>query len=174
MTGGDTMNIRIWLVTRERHTWITGTEVLALALVLLAVPGTILRLLGFVLLARLGYKALTSLPLGMIPGRPLGTKAHRRNQDLRSRVVVFLSVVRNVEEYAQRIRLSGIPTVETDKNLRSAQQRVMSAAADVAKSMGRINVEDPDPQPSKLSIRAASRGKAAVVSGGAAESELLP
>lgn len=131
------MKIRIWLVTRERDTWITGGVILALALVLLAIPGTLLRFVGFVLLGYLGYRALTSLPLGMVPGRPDGASQHRRNLDLRSRVVGFLNTVRSVEDYAQRVKLAGGPEGEVEKSLRSAQMRVMNAAAEVVKAMGR-------------------------------------
>jgi len=131
------MKIRIWLVTRDRETWITGAEVFALALVLLAIPGTLLRLVGFLVLGHLGYRALTSLPLGMVPGRPEGASQHRRNLDLRSRVIGFLNTVRSVEDYAQRVRLAGGPEGEVERSLRSAQMRVMNAAAEVVKAMGR-------------------------------------
>ena len=131
------MKIRIWLVTRDRETWITAAEILVLALVLLAIPGTVVRLVGFVVLAHLGYQGLTSLPLGMIPGRPEGASQHRRNQDLRSRIVGFLNTVRNVEEYAQRVRLASGPDAEMDRSLRAAHMRVMNSAADVVKAMGK-------------------------------------
>jgi len=138
------VKIRIWLVTRDRETWITAAEILVLALVLLAIPGTLVRLVGFVVLAHLGYQALTSLPLGMIPGRPEGTSQHRRNQDLRSRIVGFLNTVRTVEEYAQRVRLAAGPHAEMDRSLRAAQMRVMNAAADVVKAMGKGPADTPD------------------------------
>ena len=73
------MKVRVWLVTRERATWIAGAEILGLALVLtMAVESSIARLLGFALLAHLGYSALTSLPMGAIPGRPPGRQQRRK------------------------------------------------------------------------------------------------
>ncbi|MEX2049230.1 MAG: hypothetical protein WEB90_06605 [Gemmatimonadota bacterium] len=138
------MKIRIWLVTRDRETWITAAEIIALALVLLAIPSSLVRLVGFLVLAHLGYQALTSLPLGMIPGRPEGTSQHRRNQDLRSRIVGFLNTVRTVEEYAQRVRLAAGPDAEMDRSLRAAHMRVMNAAADVVKAMGKGPADTPD------------------------------
>jgi hypothetical protein len=131
------MKITIWLATRERDTWITAAEIFALATVLLYAPGTTIRLLvGLPLLAHLGYKALTSLPMGMVPGRPPGGK-ERRNQDLRTQVVGFLNEVRRVEEYAQRAVTAGRPHEEVENNLRSAEERMMAAAAEVAKVAGR-------------------------------------
>ncbi len=89
------------------------------------------------LLAHLGYTAMTGLPVGTIPGRPEGAARERRNLDLRSRVVGFLNEVRRVEAYAERARVSGLPPAEVERSLYSAQQRMMSAAAEVAKASGR-------------------------------------
>lgn len=135
---GGTIKITVWLITRERATYITAAEVLGLALVLFATPGSTLRLLvGLPLLAHLGYTALTSLPLGMVPGRPEGSKQERRNQELRTRVVAFLNEVRRVEEYAQRARLAGHRGRKVEESLRAAEHRMMAAAADIAKATGR-------------------------------------
>lgn len=134
---GGTIKITVWLITRERATYITAAEVLGLALVLFTTPGSALRLLvGLPLLAHLGYTALTSLPLGMVPGRPEGSKQERRNQELRTRVVAFLNEVRRVEEYAQRARLAGNRGRKVEESLRAAEKRMMAAASDIAKATG--------------------------------------
>ena len=131
------MKISIWMASRDRDTWILAAEIFVLALVLFYAPGTTIRvLLGLPLLVHVGYRALTSLPLGMIPGRPPGAK-ERRNQDLRSRVVGFLNEVRRVEEYAERAQVAGRPPAEVENNLRSAEKRLMAAAAEVVKVAGR-------------------------------------
>lgn len=117
---------------------------------LITAPAGFIRLVvGLPLLTHLGYKALTSLPMGEVPGRPEGAKRERRNQDLRSRVVVFLNEVRRVEEFAQRAKLAGHPTRELESTLRSAQQRMMAAAAQVAKETGRSALAT-DPPPTDL------------------------
>lgn len=111
---------------------------LALAVVMLVVDSSLIRLaVGLPLLLHVGYLAVTSLPMGTIPGRPSGSKKERQNQDLRSRVVAFLGEVRRGEEYAQRVRVGGWPKSEVDANLRSSRQRLMAAAAAVAKAIGR-------------------------------------
>ena len=51
-------------------------------------------------LGHLGYRALTSLPIGQVPGRPAGMARQRRNLQLRTRVVAFLNEVRRAESYA--------------------------------------------------------------------------
>ena len=133
------MKITIWLVTRERDTWITGAEILALAFLLLASPGPIARLwVGLPILAHLGYRALTSLPLGQVPGRPIGVARQRRNQHLRTRVIAFLNEVRRAENYALRAtKVNEIPG-ELEANLRSAERRMMVAAGEVARVAGRF------------------------------------
>jgi len=126
------------MATRERGTWITAAEVIGLGLVLFTAPGPVIRLLfGLPLLVRLGYKALTSLPMGSIPGRPEGAKQERRRYDLRARVVVFLDEVRRAEDFAQQARVAGWPKGEVEDYLRSAQRRVVNAAAQVVKVTGR-------------------------------------
>jgi hypothetical protein len=138
------MKVRVWLVKWERGTWIAGAEILGLALVLtMAVEPSIARLLGFALLAHLGYSALTSLPMGAIPGRPPG-RQHRRNLELRAKVVVFLREVRRLEEFVQRARLSGWSRRDIEANLHVSERQMMSAAADVAKVARRTATEPPD------------------------------
>lgn len=139
------MKITVWLVTRERTVWITSAEVLGLALVLVAGPGTLVgTVVGLMLLSHLGYTALTSLPLGAIPGRPVGAKRHRRNQDLRSEVVGFLNEVRRVEEYVKRAKDAGLPPAVVEENLRDAERRMRVAAAEVVKVTGRSTYERSD------------------------------
>jgi hypothetical protein len=137
---GGVMKITIWLVTRERGTWITAAEVAALGLILLQGPGSIVRLLvGLPLLVHIGYKALTSLPMGAVPGRPERGQ-HRRHYDLRARIVRFLDEVRRWEDYAQRAEVAGWSEDQVEDDLRDAKQRVMAAAAEVAKLTGRSPV----------------------------------
>jgi hypothetical protein len=131
------MKIRLWLVTWERGTWITLAEIVALGLLMVAQGTAVTQLVGLAILAHLGYTALTSLPLGEIPGAPDGAKRLRRNQDLRSRVVGFLNEVRRVESYVQQAEVGGRPRGELDKDLHWARQRMMNAAAEVAKAAGR-------------------------------------
>lgn len=136
------MKITVWMATRERATWIAAVEVLGLALVLLITGASGIPLMvGLLLLAHLGYSAMTSLPIGSIPGRPSGA-AQRRNLDLRSRVVAFLNEVRRVEAYAHRAHSTGRPPAEVEENLRTAQRRVMAAAAEVAKVSGRAAAQE--------------------------------
>jgi hypothetical protein len=134
---GGAIKIRIWLVTRERETWITGAEILALGLLLVAGPGSLIRLgVGLPLLVHLGYTALTSLPMGKVPGRPEKGQL-RRNLDLRSRTVLFLSEVRRLDDYAQRARDQRWPRSEVEKYLHPLESRMMAAAAEVAKAARR-------------------------------------
>jgi len=137
------VKLTVWLVTRERSTWMLGAEILVLFLILSSVPGVVRRFAGFVLLGHLGYRALTSLWIGSIPGKPVGSKLERRNQELRSSVVGFLNEVRRVEDYAQRARAGGLPVNKLEYNLRIAEHRVMQAAAAVAKTAGRYVDESP-------------------------------
>jgi hypothetical protein len=131
------MRITIWMASRERETWITAAEILALGLILAAGPGAALRLLvGLPLLAHVGYRALTSLPMGAVPRRPERGPA-RRHYDLRVRVVRFLDEVRRAEDFAERSRVGGSAAGEVEKQLWEAQKRVMAAAAEVAKATGR-------------------------------------
>jgi hypothetical protein len=131
------MKITVWLLTRERATWITGAETLGILLVVLTAPGGLTRLVAVALLAHVSYKALTSLPMGQIPGRPDGTKAIRRNQDLRSRVVGFLNEMRRAEDFAHQVDVGGRPRADVERHLAWARQRMMAAAAEVAKAAGR-------------------------------------
>lgn len=131
------MKLTVWLATRERSTWFLGAEVLVLFLVLTSVPSMVLRLVGFCLLGHLGYRVLTSLWIGSIPGRPVGAKIARRNQELRSSVIGFLNEVRRVEDYAQRARAGGLPATTIERKLRLAERYVMQAAETVAKTAGR-------------------------------------
>ena len=138
------MKITVWLATRDRWTWIAAAEMLGLAVLLtLAVESSIARLLGFALLGHLGYSALTSLPMGQIPGRPAG-RQQRRNLDLRAKVVVFLREVRRLEEYVQRAKISSGSRRELEMNLTAAESRMMAAAAEVTKVARRTALEPPD------------------------------
>lgn len=104
---------------------------------LLEVNSSVLRtVFGLPLLVHIGYLAMTSLPVGTIPGRPADAN-ERRNQDLRARVVAFLGEVRRAEEYAQRADVAGWPPSDVEEELRAARRRVMNAAAAVAKETGR-------------------------------------
>lgn len=153
------MKLRIWLVTWERDTWITLAEILALGVVLLTSSGTLVAVgVGLPLLAHLGYTALTSLPLGAIPGAPIGAKRLRKNQDLRSRVVGFLNEMRRVEETAEQAEVSGRPRHEVEKDLRWAKQRMMTAAAEVARVAGRPSGSEPSPVREEPSMEAPSTG----------------
>lgn len=131
------MKVSVWLVTRERTTWITAAEILALGIVLFAPSGAGVRILfGLPLLVHVGYKALTSLPMGSVPGRPERGQP-RRHYDLRARVVRFLAEVQRVEEYAHRAEVARLPRREVDEFLFSGQRRVMAAAKEVAKQTGK-------------------------------------
>src|SRR5688572_2209205 len=101
------MKLTIWLVTRDRWTFFTGAEILGLLLVLLSPSQTMRVMFGLPLLSHLGYRALTSIPLGEIPGRPEWAKQVRRNQDLRSRVLGFLNEMRRVEDLAHHGHIGG-------------------------------------------------------------------
>jgi len=131
------MKITVWLLTRERATWITGVETLGILLVVLTAPGVLTRLVAVALLAHVSYQALTSLPMGQVPGRPNGAKAIRRNQDLRSRVVGFLNEIRRAEDYAHQATVGGRPRADLERDLAWARKRMMAAAAEVAKTAGR-------------------------------------
>jgi len=127
----------VWLVTRERDTWVTAAEILLLGLVLLVPSGAAVRIIfGLPLLVHVGYRALTSLPMGKVPGRPERGQP-RRHYDLRLRVVRFLDEVKRVEDYAQRAELSSLSDREVDEFLFTGQRRVMAAAKEVAKETGR-------------------------------------
>jgi hypothetical protein len=131
------LKVSVWLVTRERATWITAAEILVLGVVLLAASSPTVRLLiGLPLLVHLGYKALTSLPMGSVPGRP-ETGQPRRNYDLRLRIVRFLDEVRRVEDYAQQAEVAGWRDRDVQEYLFTGQRRVMAAAREVAKETGR-------------------------------------
>jgi len=135
------MKITVWLMTRERTVWVAAAEALALASLILTAPeSTVARLAGLALLTHLAYRALTGLPMGAIPGRPEGSRKERVNQDLRTRVVGFLSEVRSIEAYTHRAQLAGRPDGEVKANVRAAQRRMMAAAAEVAKATGRFGV----------------------------------
>jgi hypothetical protein len=131
------MKITVWLLTRERATWITGAETLGILLVVLTATGGLTRLMAVALLAHVSYKALTSLPMGQVPGRPDGAKAVRRNQDLRSRVVGFLNEIRRAEDYAHQATVGGRPRADLERDIAWARKRMMAAAAEVAKTAGR-------------------------------------
>jgi hypothetical protein len=133
------MKLRFWLARLDRNTLTYSAEIGGLALILLMGPPWYVRLLvGFPLLVHLGYSALTSLPLGMIPRRPENAKApHRRNQDLRSRVVGFLNDIRSIEAYAQQAAIADLPRSDVEATLRKAQSKIMRSAAEMVTVMGR-------------------------------------
>ncbi len=136
------MKVRVWLLTRERSAWIAAAETFALTVLLtLAVESMLLRVVAFALAAHLGYTAMTALPMGSVPGRPAGARA-RRNLDLRAQVVSFLREVRRVDDYAQRAAVSGLAVQEVTVNLKAGEQRLMTAAARVAKVAGRLPAEE--------------------------------
>lgn len=138
---GEAMKITVWLGSTDRATWIAVGETLMLAYLLLQ-PGLVFRLLlGLPLLAHLGYTAMTSLPMGMIPRRPEGSKQARRNQDLRSWVVRFLNEVKELEDYLWRARSADSASSEVSEKLRLGRQRVMAAASEVAKAVGSAPLE---------------------------------
>jgi hypothetical protein len=93
--------------------------------------------IGLPLLGHLGYRTLTSLPIGQVPGKPMGVARQRKNQRLRSRVVAFLNEVRRVEDYALRATASD----DVQANLSHARARMMVAAGEVAKVAGRFGLE---------------------------------
>jgi hypothetical protein len=135
---GRTIRITVWLATRDRPTWIAAVETLFIGLIVLAAPEmTLARVCGLALLAHLGYSAMTSLPVGQIPGRPRSMARERRNADLRTRVVGFLNEIRRVEAYAERARVAGLPASEVERTLHTAHERMMVAAAEVVKVTGR-------------------------------------
>lgn len=135
------MRITVWVATRDRTTWLTVAEVSALALLLTASSPTLRMWVGLPLLAHLGYRALTSLPIGQIPGRPAGAARQRRNQHLRTRVVAFLNEVRRAENYSLRADRTGAIPDEIEENLVRARRRMLTAAGEVAKVAGRFGLE---------------------------------
>jgi hypothetical protein len=139
------MKVRLWLARLDRITWINGAASVALAVILLIGPPWYVRLLlGIPLLVHLGYSALTGLPIGMIPRRPDSAKApHRRNQDLRSRVVGFLNDIRSIEAYAQQAVIGDVPRSDVEATLRKAQTKIMRSAAEMVTVMGR-STQPPD------------------------------
>ena len=136
------MKLRIWLVKWDRETWFTSAEIVGLALMLVAAPDTLRRVLGLPLLAHLGYRALTSLPLGRIPGRPEGAKQIRHNLDLRSRVVGFLNEMRRVEDIAHHAHLGARTPHIVERDLIYAKKRMMAAANEVVRAAGDVRMRD--------------------------------
>ncbi|HET9948027.1 MAG TPA: hypothetical protein VFQ22_03770, partial [Longimicrobiales bacterium] len=123
------MKISIWMVTRERDTWILLAELLVLLFILIGgSAGGIGVLVGVALLAHVGYRALTSLPMGRVPGRPEGSKQVRRNLDLRSRVVGFLNEMRRVESLGHQATVGGRPLEDLERDLAWAKRRLAAAA----------------------------------------------
>lgn len=137
------MKVSVWMATRERRTWLTTSEILALGLILVAGAAAPVRLLiGLPIVLHLGYLALTSLPMGAVPRRRDGAAARRR-YDLRARVVRFLDEVKRTEDYVGRARFAGMPNDQVDEYLYTAQRRVMTAAAAVAQASGRWHETEP-------------------------------
>jgi hypothetical protein len=137
------MRITVWIAKMERETWVTAAEILGLALIVIAAPVAVIRvLLGVPLLAHLGYRALTSLPMGLVPRRPERGQPRQR-YDLRARVVRFLDEVRRAEDLAERSRVGGPADSDMEQQMWAAQKRVMAAAAEVAKATGRSGKPGP-------------------------------
>jgi hypothetical protein len=136
------MKLRIWLVTWDRETWFIGAEITGLAILLVAAPGILRTMLGLPLLAHLGYRTLTSLPLGRIPGPPDGAKQIRQNQDLRSRVVGFLNEVRRVEDIAHQGHVGRRTPHIVERDLIYAKKRMMAAANEVVRTAGHARARD--------------------------------
>ena len=133
------MKLSFWIATRERGTWISLAEALALGLVLYAAADTATHLLlALPLLAHLGYTAVTSLPLGAVPGRPSSAAERRRNYDLRVQVVTFLNEVQRLEKYVQRAHADGLRRSDMEKSLRWAEERIRTTADEVVKVTGRV------------------------------------
>jgi len=137
------MRVSVWMATRERRTWLTASEIVTLGLIVVSGAAAPVRLLiGLPIVVHLGYLALTSLPMGAVPRRREGGSARRR-YDLRARVVRFLDEVKRVEDYVGRARFSGMPEDDVDEYVRTAQRRVMTAAAAVAQASGRWHETEP-------------------------------
>lgn len=135
------MKLSVWIARWQPATWIALAEAMGLLLVLFIGSGTWIRLaLGIPLLAHLAYTAMTSLPLGEVPGPPEGLDERRRNHQLRERVVAFLNEVQRVEEFARRAQSAGLPPEEVEKNLRRADRRIRSTAAEVVEVVGQSGV----------------------------------
>jgi hypothetical protein len=130
-----------WIETTDRRTWITAIEILVLGAVLITVTGSWIALLvGGPILMHLGWSALTSVPVGAVPGPPPGLGERRRNHHLRYRVVAFLNEVQRVEEFVQSAKSAGLPRHQVERNLRSAEHRLQSTAAEVVKVVGQAGV----------------------------------
>lgn len=137
------MRITVWMATRERRTLWTALEALALGLIVVAAPSAPVRLLvGLPIVVHLGYLALTSLPMGLVPRRRERGVARRR-YDLRTRIVRLLDEVKRVEDYVGRARIAGLPEDDVEDYLHTAQRRVMTAAAAVAQASGRWHETEP-------------------------------
>lgn len=97
-------------------------------------------IVGIPLLAHLGWTALTSLPVGKVPGPPPGVEERRRNHQLRYRVVAFINEVQRAERFAQRAEARRLPPQEVEKNLRLAENRILDIAGEVVDHVGRTGV----------------------------------
>lgn len=165
------MKITVWLARSHRATWIAAAETSTLALLLFSGPGTLVRVLvGMPVLAHLAYTAMTGLPIGTLPKRPVNVKRDRQNQELRSNVIGFLNQVRRVEEYAQRAQTGGVPVPEVERHLEAGRDRIMAAASQVAEVTGRATPKEADETGSRApgrrvaDDRAGHAGEADVVS----------
>jgi hypothetical protein len=110
------------------------------AVLVAASGGSLALLVGGPILLHLGWSALTSVPVGAVPGPPPGLGERRRNHHLRYRVVAFLNEVQRVEEFVQSSKSAGLPRHQVEKNLRSAEHRLRSTAAEVVKVVGQAGV----------------------------------
>jgi len=133
---------------------------------LLLQPGLAIRLfVGLPVVAHLGYRAATALPMGMIPGRPEGSKQVRRNQDLRSWIVRFLNEVKELEDYLARARTGNWTAPEVEERIRVGRQKVMAAATKVAEAVGRTPAKpEEDQMPGRETVPVLTHARPTVAS----------
>jgi hypothetical protein len=125
----------------ERGTMITIAEVAVLVvLLLLDAPSTARILVGIPLVLHLGWSAVTSLPIGRVPGPPPGVGERRRKHLLRYQVVAFLDYVQKVESLVEERNGSTKPRRSVERELEAAEHRLKEIAGDIVKVAGRTGV----------------------------------
>lgn len=125
----------------ERRTWIALAETVALVGLILFFRDTLVLLaLGLPLVAHLAWTAVTSVPVGQIPGPPPGIGERRRNHLLRYQVVAFLDQVQRVETFAEKANTAGKPRPDLERELSVAGRRLQAIASDIVKVAGRTGV----------------------------------
>lgn len=123
------------------RTALTVLEVLALAAVLLLAPSPALRVvLGLPLILHLGWRVISSVPVGGIPGPPPGVGERRRNHRLRYRVVEFLREVKRIEAYARQAGDGAVAPREVESNLRGAERRLHDIIGEMIRVAGQAGV----------------------------------